>query len=85
MFAQACPATVGEMSVPPSLRHNQQQVTSHSVQASNVKTSSLNDMFKVLVMVFQQIITELDGAKLEEDRIVAITKIVLKVVKQNGC
>jgi hypothetical protein len=54
MVAQACPTTVREMSVPIPLRHNQ-QVTSQSVQASNVKTSSLNDMFKVLAMVFQQI------------------------------
>jgi hypothetical protein len=69
---------------PPPLRNNQ-QVTSQSVQVSNVKTLSLNDMFKVLAVVFQQIITELNGAKAEEDRIVVITKIVLKLMKQNGC
>jgi hypothetical protein len=73
--AQASPTTVGEMGAPPPLRHNQ-QVPSQSVQAPNVNNSSLN-MFKVVTMVFQQIMTELNAAELEEDRIVAITKIVL--------
>jgi hypothetical protein len=35
------------------------------------------DVFKVVATVFQQIMTELCGALSEEDRIVAITKIVL--------
>jgi hypothetical protein len=42
-------------------------------------------MFKVVATIFQQIMTELNGAKSEEDRIMAITKIVLKLIKQNGC
>jgi hypothetical protein len=42
-------------------------------------------MFKVVVTVFQHIITELNGAESKEDRIVAITKIVLKLMMQNGC
>jgi uncharacterized tellurite resistance protein B-like protein len=42
-------------------------------------------MFKVVAMVFQQIMTELSGAESEEDRIVAITKIVSKLMNQNGC
>jgi hypothetical protein len=33
-------------------------------------------------MIFQQIMTELNGAKPKEDRIMAITKIVLKLMKQ---
>jgi hypothetical protein len=36
-------------------------------------------------MVFQQFMTELSGADLEEDRIVAITKTVFRLIKQNGC
>jgi hypothetical protein len=40
-------------------------------------------MFKVVTMIFQQIMTELNGAESEEDRITAITKIVLELVKQN--
>jgi uncharacterized tellurite resistance protein B-like protein len=42
-------------------------------------------MFKVVAMVFQQIMTELNGAESEEDRIVAIAKIVSKLMKHNGC
>jgi hypothetical protein len=41
-------------------------------------------MFKVVAMIFQQIVTELNQAESEEDRIMAITKIVLKLMKQNG-
>jgi hypothetical protein len=40
-------------------------------------------MFKVVAMIFH-IMTELNGAKLEEDRIMATIKIVLKLMKQNG-
>jgi hypothetical protein len=40
-------------------------------------------MFKVATGV-QQIMTELNGAVSEEDKIVAITKIVLNIMKQNG-
>jgi hypothetical protein len=55
------------------LRHNQ-QVPSQSVQSPNANNSSLNDMFKVVttVRVFQQIMTEVNGAESEEDRTVAI-------------
>jgi hypothetical protein len=42
-------------------------------------------MFKVVATVFQQIMTLLNAAESEEDRIMAITKIVLKFMKQNGC
>jgi hypothetical protein len=41
-------------------------------------------MFKVVTTIFQQITTELNGAESEEDRIIAITKIVLKLIKENG-
>jgi hypothetical protein len=40
-------------------------------------------MFKVAVIV-QQIMTELNGAVSEENNIVAITKIVINLMKQNG-
>jgi hypothetical protein len=42
-------------------------------------------MFKVVTTVFQQITTDLNAAESEEYRIVAIKKIVLKLMKQNGC
>jgi hypothetical protein len=55
-----------------------------SVQTLNADTLSLN-MFNIVTVVFQHIMTELNGAKSEDGRIVAITTIVLKVMKQNGC
>jgi hypothetical protein len=45
---------------------------------------SLGKMLKVVVMVVQQIMTELNGAVLEEAKIVAITKIVLHLMEQYG-
>jgi hypothetical protein len=36
-------------------------------------------------MVFQLIMTELIVAEADEERIVVITKIVIKLMKQNGC
>jgi hypothetical protein len=78
--AQACLATVEEMSAP-SLEA--QPTSTASVQAPNANSSSLNDMFKEVVMAFQQIMTELNGAESEEARVVAITKILLKLMKKN--
>jgi hypothetical protein len=39
-------------------------------------------MFKVVAAIFQLIMTELNGAESEEDRIMVITKIVLKHMEQ---
>jgi Na+/phosphate symporter len=74
---------VGELNVPFSLVHNQQQLRRHSVQASNANISSLNDMFKVVTTTFQQIMTKFNGADSEKDRIMTITKTLLKLMKQN--
>jgi hypothetical protein len=41
-------------------------------------------MLKVVATVVQQIKTESNGAVLEEAKILAITKIVLNLIKQNG-
>jgi hypothetical protein len=54
-----------------------------SVRANDVNSSSLNNMFKVAAIV-QQIMTELNGAVTEEQKIVVITRIVLNVMKDNG-
>jgi uncharacterized tellurite resistance protein B-like protein len=40
-------------------------------------------MFTVVATIFQQIMTDLNGAESVEDRIVAITAIVFKLMKQN--
>jgi hypothetical protein len=68
----------------PRLYNEGQLPPSQSVQASNANSLSLNDMFKVVATIFQPIMTELSGAESEEDRIMAITKIVLKLIEQNG-
>jgi hypothetical protein len=59
------------------------QVSGQSAQASSATTSSLDDMFKVAAIV-QQIMKEVNKAVSEENKIVAITKIVLNLMKQNG-
>jgi hypothetical protein len=41
-------------------------------------------MFTAVATILQQIMTELNGADSEEDRIMIITRIVLKLMKQNG-
>jgi hypothetical protein len=41
-------------------------------------------MLKVVATIFQQIMTELSGAESEDDRIMATTKIVVNLMKQNG-
>jgi hypothetical protein len=56
--------------------------TGQSVQAKDVN-SSLNDMFKVAAIV-QQNMTELSGAVTEEQKIVAITRIIFNLMKTNG-
>jgi hypothetical protein len=53
-----------------------------SIQANTIN-NSLIDMFKVATIV-QQIMTELNGAVTEEQKIAAITKIVLNLMKENG-
>jgi hypothetical protein len=40
-------------------------------------------MFKVVATVIQHIMTELNGAASEEDRITVITKIASKLMKHN--
>jgi hypothetical protein len=55
------------------------QLTGQSVQAPYVHSSSLDDMLKVTTVVQ----TELNGAVEEEEKIVAINKIVLNLLKEN--
>jgi hypothetical protein len=55
-------------------------VLCQSIQAPNANSSTMNDTFEVVATVF-----ELNGAEPEENRIITITKMVLKLMKQNGC
>jgi hypothetical protein len=60
-----------------------QQTTGQSVQAPLLNSQSLDNMLRVVTSV-QQIMTEVNGAMSEEEKIVAITKIVLKLMNKNG-
>jgi hypothetical protein len=57
--------------------------TGQSVQTPHENSQPLDSMLRVVTVV-QQITTEFNGAVSEEDKIVAITKIVLNLMKQNG-
>jgi hypothetical protein len=74
------PASVEERSVPAPMR---QKDASQSVPATDVNSPPLDNMLRVVTVV-QQIITEFNGAVSEDDKTVAITKIVLYLMKQNG-
>jgi hypothetical protein len=72
------------MAHPPSTpASGRQQNTGQSVRAPIVSSQPLDNMLIVATAV-QQIMTEFYGAVSEEDKIVAITKIVLNLMKQDG-
>jgi hypothetical protein len=73
-----------EPRVPVASPQQEHQKTDESVRAQNVNSLSLDKMLKVVVTVVQQIMTEYNGAMLEEAKILAITKIVLNLMQQNG-
>jgi hypothetical protein len=81
--ADAAPVALQQTRAPPVLKNRPQQ-TGQSVQAPNVNSSSLDNMFKDASVV-QQIMTGLSDAVSEEQKIVAITKIVMKLMHYNGC
>jgi hypothetical protein len=59
------------------------QQTGQSVQAPLLSSQPFDNMLKVVTVV-QQIMTEVSGALSEKDEIVPITKIVRKLMNQNG-
>jgi hypothetical protein len=69
------PATMGP-TVPAALLQHEQQKTGQSVRAPNVNSLSLDKMLKVVLTVAQHLMTESNGAVLEEAIILAITNIV---------
>jgi hypothetical protein len=73
-----------EPRVPAALPQHEQQKTSQSIRAPNVKSLSLDKIFKAVVTVVQQIMTESIGAVLEEAKILTIAKIVLNLKEQNS-
>jgi hypothetical protein len=67
----AGPATM-EPRVPVALPQQKQQKAGQSVRVPNVNSLSLVKMLKVVVTIVQQIMTQSNGAVLEEDKIVHI-------------
>jgi hypothetical protein len=59
------------------------QQTGQSVQAPLVNSQPIDNMLKIVTVV-QQMMTEVSGAQSQEEQIVTITKIVLKLMIQNG-
>jgi hypothetical protein len=82
---QACqvpvadPPATGKTNVPAP---EQRQETGQSVQAATLNSQPLDNMLTVVTVV-QQIMAEFNGAVSEEDKIVASTKTVLNLMKQN--
>jgi hypothetical protein len=70
-----------EPRVPVALPQQKQQKAGQSVWAPNVNNLSLDKKLKVVVTVVQQIMTESNGAALEEAKILAITYIVLNLIE----
>jgi predicted Zn-ribbon and HTH transcriptional regulator len=77
---EADPPAGGNLSAPTSGRP---QNAGQSVRAPTVSSHPLDKMLRVVTAV-QQIMTEFNGAVSEEDKIVAITKTVLNLMKQDG-
>jgi hypothetical protein len=65
-----------EPRVPVALPRHEQQATGESVRATNINSLPLDKMLKVSQCL-------MDGAVLEETKIVAIIKIVLNHIEQN--
>jgi hypothetical protein len=65
---------------PTSGRH---QIVGQSVRVQTVSSQPLDNILRVVTAV-QQIMTEISGAVTEKDKKVAITKIVLNLMKQDG-
>jgi hypothetical protein len=58
------------------------QETGQSVHVPNISGLPLDNMVRIVSAV-QQIMTELSGAVSEESKILAITKIVFNLMKEN--
>jgi hypothetical protein len=61
----------------------QQQETGQPFRTAIVNSQVLNNMLRAVTVV-QQIMTQFNGTVSEEDKIVALTRIVLNLMKQNG-
>jgi hypothetical protein len=73
-----------EHRVPAALPKHKQKKTSQSIRVPNINSLSMDKILKVVVTVVQQIMTESNGAMLEEAKVLAITRIVLNPMEQSG-
>jgi hypothetical protein len=77
------------VAVPPAARKSsvlapvQGQEAGQSVQAPNVSSHPSDNMLKVVTVV-QQIMTKVSGALSQQEKIMAITKIVFNLMNQDG-
>jgi hypothetical protein len=71
------------MKAQPTVRRHHAKQPGQSVQAPDVKISSLDDTFRVATIV-THILMEVNGSVSKEAKIVSITKIVLNLMKQTG-
>jgi hypothetical protein len=81
--AVAGPATI-EPRVPVALPQHENQTTSQSDRAPDIKSLPRDKMLKVAETVVEQIMTESNNAVLEEAKILAITKIFINLMEQNS-
>jgi hypothetical protein len=72
-----------EPRVPPPLHEHEQHARGQSTGAPNVNSLPLDSSMLRIVTVAQQFMTESNGAVSEEEKIVALTKIVLNLMKQS--
>jgi hypothetical protein len=70
-----------EPRLPMPLYQHEQQATGQSVGDPNVNSLPLDNMSRIVIVV-QQFMTEFSGAVSEEEKIMAITNIVLNLMNQ---
>jgi hypothetical protein len=70
--------------VPVPLHQHEQQATGQSVGAPNVNSLPLDNGMLRIVTTVQQFMTEFNGDVSKEEKIVAIKKIILNLMKQNN-
>jgi hypothetical protein len=78
----AGPATMESKAPVPSRQHKQQEM-GQPVGAPKVNSFALYNCMLRIITAVEKFITEFSGAKSEEEKILAITKIVLNLMKQN--
>jgi hypothetical protein len=63
--------------------HQHEQHAGQSVGAPNINSLPIDISMQRIVIVVEQFMTKFNAAVLEEEKIVALTKIVLNVVKKS--